>query len=499
MSILTEADAQLLPLALRENGGFNVAARWYTGLEPLPKQYAFHQIDIPNVTWLAGIAGSKTLGVAMSYLVDCLSIPYFGALNTSVTSVQAELVFDMITGWIEGNPRLEHLIDNISLRPFPVIEFKNFSYFHFRTAGKDARFIRGSEYDRINYDEAGLDYEGLSLKTLRGRLRGKRPDETTRMARLDVTTSPTDAPWLQERFNKGCKGHDTAELDLYRSIRSTIYENIHLTREQIRLMEADYTDELIDVELRALFPDYGMTTFPRTHIEDCTSYELNDLMTMAVRPEDGKVKAGWYVVEHHRYGIVHWEIPPEGNGVYIAAGDPGTGEPPKRNAPCIMVARVDVEPWDIVYFDWISGKGSYNPFLRSFKYAIDLYNPILKGIDSTGTQKALAELAFENNGIVVEGLNFQRDKDAMLNALSIAITNHQFRWPFIQGLIKQVRRYKREDDKPAAHIPQDIVMTLAELAFLCRWLPSELESEVKRRSPFRKQRSFRTTRNARRR
>jgi hypothetical protein len=157
MSILTDADRQLLPLIKRENKGFNLGCQWYLeGWTPMPNQYGFHQLDNANVTFLAGIAAGKTTAVAASNLMDCISIPYFQALNTSVTSFQAELVFDMVMGWTEGNHKLEHLIEDITLRPFPTITFKNFSFWHFRTMGKDARFIRGSEYDRINIDEGGL-------------------------------------------------------------------------------------------------------------------------------------------------------------------------------------------------------------------------------------------------------------------------------------------------------------------------------------------------------
>lgn len=477
MSVLSDADREILPLAKRQHGGFHIACQWYlNGWTPMAKQYAFHQIVVPNVTFLAGIAAGKTTAVAGSYLMDCISTPYFGALNTSVTSVQAELVFEMVMGWVEGNSKLEHLIEDITLRPWPSIEFKNFSYWHFRTMGKDARFIRGSEYDRINVDEAGLVYDDTGLKVLRGRLRGKRPDGTTRMARLDVTTSPTDAPWLRERFNMGDKGHQTFE-EAYRSIRATIYENEHLTAEQIALMEKDYTEEMIDVELRALFPDYGMSEFPKRHLDICEDMALNDQMTLALRPPDGgKPKKGYKLEEHPRYGVTHWEMPAVPSGRYVMAGDPGTGDPPKRNAGVVIVARTDTKPYEIVYFDWVFGRGSYKPFLNSFKYAINKYRPVLKGLDSTGPQKALEELAFENEGIEVSGLNFQRDKDAMINALSLAVTDHWFRWPVIKGF-RQMRQYRRQEDKKLA---QDIVMTMAELAYLCRWLPEEVDRETRK-------------------
>lgn len=478
MSVLTEADERLLPLVLRHRGGFHLGTQWYMlGWTPMPKQYAWHQVDVDNTTYLAGIAAGKTTAVASSYGMDCLSIPYFRSLNTSVTSVQAELPFQMFMAWAEGNDRIEHLIKDVSLRPYPKITFQNFSEWHFRTMGKDARFIRGQEYDRINIDEAGLDVEGIALKTLRGRLRGVRPDGTIRMTRLDVTTSPTDAPWLQERFYKGVAGHPFADLKFYRSMRATIYDNIHLTPEAIALMEAEYSDEMIDVELRAMFPNYGMTTFPRDAIDACTEISLNDDMESAVHPENGKPLAGYRLEEHPRHGITHFEVPPVSGATYVEAGDPGTGDPPKRNAGVVVVFRTDVKPYELVYFDWVFGRGSFNPFLASFKYALDLYKPVLRGIDATGPQKALEELAFENMGIAVSGLNFSRDKEGMINALSILLTNHSIRFPSIKGLNHQLRHYQRTDDKK---LDQDIVMTMAEAAFLIRWLPTEVEPEVRR-------------------
>ena len=68
----------------------------------------------------------------------------------------------------------------------------------------------------------------------------------------------------------------------------------------------------------------------------------------------------------------------------------------------------------------------------------------------------------------MDGINFQRDKEAMLNSLSQAVTNHEMRWPAIKGIQRQMQSYSRENDKKIA---QDIVMTLAQLAFLERHAP----------------------------
>jgi hypothetical protein len=123
--------------------------------------------------------------------------------------------------------------------------------------------------------------------------------------------------------------------------------------------------------------------------------------------------------------------------------------------------------------------GSYNPFLQSYKYALEKYDPLLKGIDATGPQKALDELAFENAGIKTDKLNFGAYKDGMLNALSLDISNHRLVWPPISGLRKQMGSYSRErDDKKLA---QDIVMTLAQISYLARYVPDqEIDLNIKK-------------------
>ena len=474
MSLLTEADAQLLPLAWRENGGYHVATDWYLhGWKPLPYQYAVHQATQLSTTLLAGIAAGKTRGLAASGLIDCLSIPYFRLLYTSVTAKQAELPFDMWEDWRNGNERIGHLIEDIKLRPWPIVKFKNFSEAEFRTAGTDARFIRGSEFDRIVFGEAGLDYPGEIVKVLRGRLRGTRPDGTTRLARLDVETSPTDALWLQERYYRGIKSSDKYDPG-YISFKVRTRDNTYLTTAQIEAMLSEYTDEMVVVEMDAEFPDYGLSMFPKSHISACTSQVLNDLVYTALNPAlieaKGPPKKGYVIEEHPRHGVTKYEVAYEPKASYIMAGDPGMDDPPKRNAGCVMVFRADTMPRQMVYFDWIFGHGSYNPFLNSYKYAINKYRPLIKVLDTTGPQRAMQELAFENAGIETDGINFTRDKDGAINALSLAITQHELVWPIIKGLNRQLSTYTRASDSDK-DFPNDITMTMAMSAFALRNIP----------------------------
>ncbi len=464
---LTEADRLLLVVGQREHKLYPLLTDWYFGARPMPKQYAYHQATQPNVVWVGSIASGKSWGIAASVMADCLTLPRFRALSTSITSAQAEITFDMASSWITDDlykDRIEHLIDDIIKRPYPMIKFTNGSSWLFRTAGYQAVHIRGLEFDRIVFDEAGYERDEETMHALRGRLRGERLPGIPRMSRLDATTSPTDSPWLKTWFERGNPSSLEPQLRDYISIRSTIYDNIHITANQIRLMKAGYSDEMIRVELMGEFPEYGNTMFAQRHIFAAENRLMNDEMELAIRPPDGNPLPGWNEDVHPRHGIVLWETPYILGHNYVMAGDPGMGDVPHRNAGAVMVFDVTEKPFKLAYLHWVSGRGSYMPFLDSYKYALAKYNPSLKGLDATGPQRAMDELAFQRMGIETDRINFNRDKDGMLNALSLGLTNHDYQFPFIKGLHMQLSRYQREDK----NLDNDLVMAMAMIAYLTR-------------------------------
>jgi hypothetical protein len=456
---LSSDERNLLEMAKRNVGGFHLATRWYfRGWDPLPYQYVWHHVPVGNTTVVAGVASGKTTMTAASYTIDCLTYPGFRALNASVTAKQAELAFTMVNGWMEENTRFEKHVKDIGLRPYPVIKFHNGSEFTFRTAGQGAQFIRGFEYDRINYDEPQLDPTDEAVRTLRGRLRGRRPDGSARMARLDCTGTPSYAVWLRERFEKGMRGSEYATpetLKYYWSLRISTYDNTRLTPEQIKLMEADYPPDLIEVELKGMWPDYGLSMFPIRHILACVDAQMNDEIDVALHPEKGNPEAGYEMIEWPRVGEIKMEFPMDPRRVYIIAGDPGVDSPPKRNAGVVMVADITEPPMKkLVYFHWVPGQGSYHPFMNSYKYAVAKYRPVMRGIDATGPQKALDELGFQDFGLILDNLNFGALKEGMLNSLLVDITSHTWTMPRIQGVIQQLSTYRREDDKPGRTSPR---------------------------------------------
>ena len=110
--------------------------------------------------------------------------------------------------------------------------------------------------------------------------------------------------------------------------------------------------------------------------------------------------------------------------------------------------------------------------MNSVKYAIEKYQPLLRGIDATGPQKAIDELVFEHEGMPVDSVNFASDKPGMLNALKLLFQNHELRFPYIKGLRHQLRTYKLPDKD----IAQDIVSAMMVFAYLTRYLQNTLPS-----------------------
>jgi hypothetical protein len=481
--ILTSDDRTTHALAL--NGGYMQFSQYYFGWEPLQNQWVIHYAPQSNVIHLGGVGSGKTMGEGFSLVTDCMTKPYFQALNTSISSFQAKLMYDKLQPYI-NQPHVEKFVKDVRSRPYPEIIFWNESKFACMTAGHLATLIRGSEWDRINGDEFGYERYEETLFALKGRLRGTRPDGTYRRARLDITTTPTEVEWLRRWWDRGDKtvGGEDYEPNRYLSLRSTLFDNHHIPEWQRTEIMAGYTQEMVEQEIMAQFPSWGDTEIPIQFIDACEDVWLNDLMEQMTNPiieqEGGSVVAGTpvpgaVVLELPRVGVIRWEMPYEPGKMYVLATDPGTSSPPKRNSPVVLVFDVTTKPYKLVYFHWISGSGSYMPWLTSTKYAIEKYRPYMKGIDATGPQKALDELVFERDDISVDSVNFARDKDGMLNALKMIFQNHELRFPYIKGLRHQLRTYKR-DDKDLA---QDIVAALMVFAYLTRYLPNTLPSQKK--------------------
>lgn len=456
---LTSDDKQAL-LDAHDPARYPDVVDFYFGKRPWEGwPIAVHFSTIPNQVVLGGAGCGKTTNICLGAAVDCMTIPGFEFLDVSITAKQANLMYEMLEQLYAASPRFAKFVKRLAARPWPIVEFRSNSRMQFMTLGHEAEHIRGLEADHINIDEGGFlpQAEIKALSVIRSRLRGvrlitKRP----RLGKLTVTTTPTNVQWLREWYAKGDPGDPAYTPGMFQSYRARTDENPFITPDQLAAMLAAMPEEDIPVELNAQWPTLDGKYFTLDHVLSMVDYELdNDLREKVKQREEG-----YTLEENALLGIFRYGLPYDPNHTYVLAGDPGNGNPPKRNAGVVGVYDLDEER--LVYFDWVSGNGSYRPWLNSMQYALMTYAPMLKALDATGPQKGLHELGFLEVGIDIEGLSIGGNKYAMLNALRMLIQENKGVMPDVTGIRRQMTNYELPDEK----LSQDIVSMLAVLAHL---------------------------------
>ena len=450
-------------MAAQETGDVDLLLNWYWGNEAkigrslLPAIKPLYYAPHPNQFWLGSWASGKTSNMAAIAFINCLTKSYFKFVNLAPVGRQAELMFRFLRNEITNNERLEHLVPKIREKPYPIIRFFNGSTAEFLTAKPEyLDYLQGEEFDHGNIDEGALIVNfARAVGVLRSRLRGIRQRTGKhRLGLLSITSVPGADEALKERYDRGLGDNPD-----YISIKLLAKHNPFVTEEDIRLMLLDVPGEDIPMYMDCEWPEVSGKIISARHYDACESVIMNEEMDELLK---NKVIGANYQ-EAPRLGCVKWELPYEQGHIYVVLGDPGTLNPPKRGAGCVMGWDVSVDPAEMVYFDWVYGNGSIGPWVTSFKYAKEKY-PGNCGFDTTGTQKYMDELVFEREGIIVIPMNFSRDKWGFLNSLRMCLERRSIMFPFIQGMKTQARRYDLPDDK----IAQDIVATLMMSAWLIR-------------------------------
>jgi len=343
----------------------------------------------------------------------------------------------------------------------------------------DITKIRTLEADVIIIDQAEkfLDLDDV-VREAGSRLRGMTQGRP-RIGKLILIANADENDALWYRF-------DQAQVDpkTYFSLQVNSSENSALSNDDIENLKrrTGGDEQSIRQWLGGERPLGKGEHFSGDMIMACTDLTLNKSMDWAIEqkhslsPDDPKYKwfGQFYKEEKDRAGIFRWEMPPdtESGRKYCVIADPGQGDPPGRNAPCIMV-------WDITdfpkrpavlrAFHWIYANSSYWPFITEFTRYVTIYKAHGNcAFDSTGTQKAFDELVFEQseNKLMVRGLDTSgiNAKYASLNALKFFMGKGMLRFPSIPSIRMQLSHYVLPD----GDIPQDIVMTMAMSAHFFR-------------------------------
>ena len=440
-------------------------------------QKAVHHAKQTDIIIVGGFGTGKTVGAGMSAAVWAMSTPDFKFLNVCQKAWQAKQMYDFIIAASQGTP-FEKLIWEKPRRPFHKITLRFYvgdvlitSTLEFMSADKNATGILSWEGDWINVDEAGLLDNLEEIVTalgsrLRGSIRGR-----ARLGRLSMTTNSWDNYYMWQYFDQA-----VADPENYLSMVISTRDNKNVTQKQLDKMLARIPENERERWIDGTRPEGKGKFFPKPAVFACEDQLWGDMIKASVDEKH----VGYDLEQLYGIGVVHYQLPPRKDELYVIMADPGIDNAPKRNSPVIMVWGIPLSfpamPARLVAFWWGNGNGAISPFVDRLLYLKGLYKPVMCGVDATGPQKNMAELINvqylgidydEFTGVKILPMDFSGSKKSWyLHALRLFIEAGKMIWPkFVTGIRSQLTNYDPIRD---GKIPQDIVATMSMCAFAIR-------------------------------
>lgn len=472
-------------------------------------QKMVHSARQTRIVVIGGFGSGKTQGMAISACTWAMTTLDFKFMNAAPRAWQSELMYRFILEAAEGTP-FQKLIYEYPKRPYPRIALKFYvgkylvnSSLEFMSVDKNASQILSWDGDWLNIDEAGMvDDLQETIRNAGSRLRGTTKRGRPRLGRLSMCSNSWDNPELWYRFDMASSLPEE-HLSLTVSTRA----NKNITPEQLRDILKDIPEDEWDQFIEGNRPQGSGLYFSNTVVHSCESKILSDIIKERVANNDPT----YSLASTSLAGVVSMELPVKENGNYILIADPGTGEAPNRNAPTIMV-------WDVTEFPqhpsvlsalwWGSGHGSITPFLMHFFGLMARYKPIFSAVDSTGPQKATAELLniyidkrglpedtggwlgqIDLSGVLnktIHGLDFSggRKPTYLINGRLMLEARLMIWADIIVGIRSQLTNYDPAKDKSGEpKISQDLVATLCMSAHTIRALFNISPSELAHKPP----------------
>ena len=441
---------------------------------------------------VGGVGTGKTIGVAAGAIVYALTTPDFKFLNIGKELHQAKYVYKEIANFCQGT-LLEKFVWTMRESPTPYIEFRFYvgkvlykSTFEFFGLGDDADAMNIFSWrgDWINIEEAGrIDNLAEIAGNLQTRLTGS-INARPYIGRLSLISNPIDNPDMWNLF-------DLAKVrpEKVLSISISTLHNLNVTSDQVDSMRMIVPEGKQEAYILGARVDPEGGFFDRTTVLACGSSIMSEMILTNVR----NLVPGYSIIETTNLGWVQFETPCNKDRQYLIFGDPGIAAPPLRNSPVLSV-------WDVtdprgqarlVAFWWGNGHGKIEPFVDKLLSLIKKYSPMSAGIDSTSTQKYLAEMITADrvaeSGYSIENIvamDFSNSKKlGFLASLRIAMEDHKMTWPDKVKATKQITGYDPAKDTINAKLPQDVVSCFAMAAFGIRRYWSGFDDEDQSGTP----------------
>ncbi len=433
---------------------------------------------------VGGVATGKTIWAAVTFIYFALTTPDFKFMNVAAELRQASYAYEEIIQLSAETVFGKMIVSNRAM-PVPYIEIKFYAgnqlmhgVFECASLGdtKSGQNILSYRGDIINIEEAfRLDNLSKVVALLQTRLTGS-VSGRARIGRLQLISNPLDNPDGWAFFDLAASNPEVC----FSRMVST-YHNKNVTDEQIKAMILLLPENERNRFITGSRVDTEGGFYSKTDVDAAESSAMDEIIIAGY--ENGE--AGYKLKKLEYVGWTEFEMPWRQGHRYVIFGDPGTDAPPKRNAPVLQV-------WDITDFPggpvimvaywWGSGFGKITPFTEELLRLTRKYAPEVVGIDSTATQKYLAELLSADR---IEGKKLSIDhitpmdfsgakKFSYLSGLRLMLEGGKMVWPKGVKGMRQIVSYDPARDQKgnseSGKIPQDNVATAAMAAFAIRVL-----------------------------
>ena len=431
---------------------------WYfMGIDLHPAQREFLRNSIAPGIKEANLSAGNRFGKGEAIAVKALYMPFYQmrnpkfaydaqgklrdytAINISISLDQASIVFNKAAGYAQ-NGRLSQYIENIKNSPFPELTFrplkgrKQGAQLWARSTAFGAKYLLGQNFQYLNFDEASLEPNGEIIMNDVIRMRMADSGGT-----IDTTSQPRGKNWFYHHFLRGWKDSVIKDAYCYSQYGSS-FDNPHIDHDHVKRSMQFMTQSQIEENIYGHFSD-RQQFFPADRIQACY---VNQDYPLPVPPFYDIIKKK--LKDGHEYQDIQPNA--QAKPVYVMGVDLAN----VHDQTCIVVLRIDTNPWQMVYFELL-GKMDWKPIKQRITKVHKEYRA-WGYVDSTGGGQPIAnDLVVEYNNDL-EGLHFtDQVKQTLLYELQMAIQNREFVFPYrgqneedsTRALVYQLTNYELKD------------------------------------------------------
>jgi hypothetical protein len=372
-------------------------------------------------------------------------------LNASITQDQANLAW----GFCERlcyQPRFQHWVDDIVMSPFPTIRFAHGGELTARSTQYDCKYIEGHKFRWINFDEIALGSQE-SLDVLR-----------MRVADVGGTVVGTGTPRGKNWYYRNCWRPARKEIELAKAesrparaytMTATSYDNPHISHKYLRDMESKMSSQQVAQKIYGEFTDDEAKVFSADAIDGVTNPDLN-IDYEAIR----KLVKGQPISEIERKRAAFLLA----GGYWVNAWDLAK----QQDWTVCTVLRVDVQPWQLLYFDRYQ-RVPWPQVEADIKHVADVTGSQAVIYDATGMDTTGDHLDIEEWRVEKFVFTAARKSDMIAN-LQRCIEHKLLQIPYIPDLDEELHDYEHNDKA----LVQDCVMSLG----MACWAATEAQTAI---------------------